>query len=55
MHLGLKTEDDLCNPTPVTHYTYVMLKKPLNVEFSQYVGQSMSKVYQIIHNQVPPR
>jgi hypothetical protein len=33
----------------------VIMKKPLNVEFSQYVDQFMSKAYQIIHNQVPPR
>jgi hypothetical protein len=55
MHLGIKVEDDLGNPTSVTHWTSVIMKKPLNVEFSQYVDQFMSKSYQIIHNQVPPR
>jgi hypothetical protein len=33
----------------------VIIKKPLNVEFSQYVDQFMSKYYQIIYNQDPPR
>jgi hypothetical protein len=54
-HLGLKVEDDLGNPSSVSHWTSVIIKKPLNVEFSQYVDQFMSKAYQIIYNQDPPR
>ena len=55
MHLGLKFEDDIGNPTLVFHWTSVIIKEPLNVEFSQYVDQFMSKAYQIIYNQDPPR
>jgi hypothetical protein len=34
MHLGLKVEDDIGNPTSITHWTFVIVKKPLNVKFS---------------------
>jgi hypothetical protein len=55
MHLGLEFEYDLGNPSSVSHQTSVISKNPLNVEFSQYVDQFMSKSYQIIYNQYPPR
>jgi hypothetical protein len=55
LHLGLKVEDDIGNPTSVIHWTSMIKKKSLNVEFSQYVDQFMSKSYQIIYNEVPPR
>jgi hypothetical protein len=37
MHLGLKVEDDIGNPTSVIHWTSMIKKKSLNVVFSQYV------------------
>jgi hypothetical protein len=54
MHLGLKVEYDLGNPTLASHWNFVIIKKPLNVVFSQYMDQFMSKAYKIIHNQDPP-
>jgi hypothetical protein len=33
----------------------VIIKKPLNAEFSKFVDHFMSKYYQIIYNQDPPR
>jgi hypothetical protein len=55
MHLGLKVEDDIGNPTSIIHWTYMIKKKSLNVGFSQYVDRFMSKAYQIIYNEVPPK
>jgi hypothetical protein len=54
-NLGSKVEYELRNPSSVSHWISVIIKKPFNVEFSQYVDQFMSKDYQIIYNQYPSR
>jgi hypothetical protein len=54
-HCGLKFEDEAGNPALVIHWTSLIRKKHLNVGFSKYIDQFMSKAYQIIYNEVPPR
>jgi hypothetical protein len=54
-HLGMKIEDEIGNPVSVIHWTSLIKKKTLNIGFSEYVDQFMSKAYQIIHDEIPPR
>jgi len=55
LHLGLKFEYEIRNSMSVIHWTSLIKKNTLNVGFSKYIDQFMSKAYQITHEEIPPR
>jgi hypothetical protein len=53
--LRLKFEYEISNPVSVIHWTSLVRKKIQNEGFSKVYNQFMSKFYQIIHDEIPPR
>jgi hypothetical protein len=53
--LGLRVKDEIGNPVSVIHWTSLIKKRHLNVGFSEYIDLFMSKSYEVIYSEIPPR